>query len=265
MDGTRRMTQRLERFLRQCGTAISFSLFGLGGLVMALVVFPAVNVIFRERSRRTEVAQRIVHFTWKLFVRVIVRLRVIDFEADGEDILRNETGTLVIANHPSLIDVVLIMSLMNRTQCVVKPGVWKNPFMRGVIKATNYIPNLGDPERMIQDCVATLQAGNNLVIFPEGSRTVTGQKTRLQRGFANIAIRAQAPIRLVVVSCSPPMLRKGEKWYQVPLRRGHFRVRVCERLETENFTRSEIPSRAARNLTAHVARRFEELSAYGAT
>jgi 1-acyl-sn-glycerol-3-phosphate acyltransferase len=258
------MTRRLERLWRQFGTAISFALFGVGGLVMTVFVFPAVNLVFRDRTRRAEIAQHIVHFAWKAFVRVMVVLRVIDFEADGADILRAETGTLVIANHPSLIDVVLIMSLMDRTQCVVKPAVWKNPFMRGVIRATNYIPNTGDPEQIIHDCVSALKAGNNLVIFPEGSRTVPGQTVRLQRGFANIAIRAGAPIRLVAVSCNPPTLRKGEKWYQSPPRRPLFRVRVCDRLDTEALVRSEIPSRGARILTALVARRFEELAVHGA-
>ena len=138
---------------------------------------------------------------------------------------------MIIANHPSLIDVVLIMSLMDRTQCVVKASVRKNPFMRGVVTATNYIPNLGDPERMIEDCVTALRTGHNLLIFPEGSRTVPGKKVRLQRGFANIALKARAPVRLVTVTCNPPTLRKGEKWYQIPPRRPLFHVRVCDRLE----------------------------------
>ncbi len=258
------MVWGLERLWRLCGTAISFALFGVGWLVLALLVFPVINLIYRNRERRAEIAQRIVHATWKLFVQTMVGLRVIDFEAEGESLLRGASGTLVIANHPSLIDVVLIMSLMDRTQCVVKEGVWKNPFMRGVATATNYIPNLGDPERMIQDCVAALRAGNNLVIFPEGSRTVPGHKVRLQRGFANIAIMANAPIRLVRVSCDPPTLRKGEKWYHIPPRRPVFRVRVCDRLDVEHFSQSEIRSRAARSLTGHVARRFEEFANYGA-
>ena len=250
---------------RRFGTAISFVLFGVGGVFLALFVFPAVNIIFRSRERRTEVAQRIVHVAWQLFVGTMVTLGVIDFEVDGAEVLRGDTGTLVIANHPSLIDVVLIMSLMDRTQCLVKPGVWDNPFMRGVVAATNYIPNRGDPERVMQECVNALQTGHNLVIFPEGSRTMSGQKSRLQRGFANIALRANAPIRLVAVSCSPPTLRKGEKWYQIPARRPVFRIKVCERLEIEEYLRTEQRSRAARILTAHVSARFEELNANGTT
>ncbi|HEX4081061.1 MAG TPA: lysophospholipid acyltransferase family protein [Rhizomicrobium sp.] len=257
------MISRLERLWRQVGTAISFAVFGLGGLAMTVFVFPLVNSIFRDRSRRAEIAQRMVHRAWRIFVKTMVALRVMDFEAVGADILRREAGTLVIANHPSLIDVVLIMSLMDRTQCVVKPGVWKNPFMRGVIRATNYIPNAGDSQKMVDDCVSALKAGNNLVIFPEGSRTVSGRAMRLQRGFAAIAIRACAPIRLVFVTCNPPTLRKGEKWYRSPPRRPVFLVRVCERVDTESFARSEIASRAARTLTDYIARRFEELNCHG--
>ncbi len=204
------MSARLERLWRQVGTGISFALFGIGGLFLALLVFPALNLFVRDKARRAAMAQHTVHRTWRFFVWVMVALGVIDFEAEGAELLRRENGTLIIANHPSLIDVVLIMSLMDRTQCVVKPAVWNNPFMRGAVRATNYIPNLGDPERTLRDCVAALQTGNNLVIFPEGSRTVPGKQMHLERGFANIAIRAGAPIRLVTVTCDPPTLRKGE-------------------------------------------------------
>ena len=263
MGNARIIARRLERLWRQCGTGISFALFGIGGLFLTVFVFPAINLVFRDRARRAGAAQRTVQITWKLFVWVMVSLRAIDFETEGAEILWYETGTLVVANHPSLIDVVLMVSLMKRAQCVVKPGVWKNPFMRGVIKATNYIPNLGDPEQTLRDCVAALQAGNNLVIFPEGSRTVAGKRIHLERGFANIAIRAGAPIRLVTVSCNPPTLRKGEKWYNSPMRRPCFRVRVCDRIDTQSLYRSEVPSRAARNLTAHVTKCFEDLAANG--
>jgi 1-acyl-sn-glycerol-3-phosphate acyltransferase len=261
VSNDRSFAERLERLWRQCGTGIAFTLFGIGGLFLTLLVFPFINLAFRDRQRRALAAQRTVHATWKLFIRIVVALGVIEVETDGEDLLQSDTGTLVIANHPSLLDVVLIMSLMTRTQCVVKRGVWKNFFMRGVVRAANYIPNLGDPERTLSDCVAALQAGNNIVIFPEGSRTVPGQAMHLERGFANIAIRSGAPIRLVTVSCTPPMLRKGEKWYQSPMRRPRFRVQVCDQMDTRGLYASGIPSRDARSLTAHVTKRFEELLA----
>jgi 1-acyl-sn-glycerol-3-phosphate acyltransferase len=254
--------RRLERLYRQVGTGISFALFGVGGLVMTVTVFPLINLVCRDRVRRAAVAQWVVRHTWRFFIWMVVTLRFIDFDAEGADILGHETGTLIIANHPSLFDIVLIISMTQRAQCVVKEGAWNNPFMHGVIKASNYIPNLGDPEQTMRECVAALRAGNNLVIFPEGSRTVPGKPVHLERGFANIAIRAGAPIRLVTVCCNPPMLRKGEKWYKSPLRRPRFHVSVGERIDTAGSYRSDVPSRGARDLTAQVTKRFEEVIAH---
>lgn len=254
--------RRVERLYRQIGTGFAFALFGVGGLVLSVTLFPLFNVVYRDRDDRARIAQGTVRETWSLFVWMLVNLRLIDLETEGQDVLRQEAGTLVIANHPSLIDIVLLISLMERAQCVVKKGVWQNPFMHGVVKATNYIPNLGEPERVLRDCVAALQAGNNLVIFPEGTRTKPGREVRLERGFANIAIRAGAPIRIVTVRCDPPLLRKGEKWYKSPVRRPRFKVCVGERIETAQVLGSNSPASCARALTAQITKRFEEVIAH---
>jgi 1-acyl-sn-glycerol-3-phosphate acyltransferase len=250
------MMQLLDRGVRVVTTGIAFTLFGLGGLVLAIFVFPLFNLLVRDKARRAAYAQHTVHATWRLFVATIRFLRVISVECHGADILRQERGALIIANHPSLLDIVFLMSLMERTQCVIKAGVWKNPFMRGVVTAADYIPNLGDPEKLIRDCVAALKAGNNLVIFPEGSRTAPGQKRKYQRGFAYIALQAGAPIRLVTISCDPPSLRKGEPWYKVPPRRSHWVIRVHERIEPEAGDLEA--SLAVRRLCTQVERRIEE-------
>jgi 1-acyl-sn-glycerol-3-phosphate acyltransferase len=246
----------LDYIWRLFATALCFALFGLGGLVLALIVFPLINLLIRDRERRTAFAQGTVHAVWRLYVRIVVWVGVCTFEAHGAELLRGDRGTLVIANHPSLLDIVFIMSLMERTQCVVKAGVWNNPFMRGAVTAANYIPNMNDPEKLLEDCVAALKAGNNLVIFPEGSRTPASGKRKYQRGFAYIALRSQAPLRLVTVTCTPPTLLKGEPWYKIPPQRPHWTIRVHEHIDIEED--SAEPAIAVRRLCAQVERRIEE-------
>lgn len=253
------MISFLDRTWRLFGTALSFALFGLGGLVLALIVFPLFNLLVRDRERRAKMAQQTIHAGWRIYVRLMALTGAMSFECHGAEILRRERGALVVANHPSLIDIVLIMSCMERTQCVVKAGVWRNPFMRGAVTAADYIPNMDDPEKLLDDCVAALKAGNNLVIFPEGSRTRPGQKRKYQRGFAYIALRANAPIRLVTVTCTPPTLLKGEPWHKIPLKRPHWDIRVHESIAPhELLSESVEPSIAVRQLCAHVERRIEE-------
>ena len=248
--------RQLDRLWRLIATAISFALFGLGGLAMALTVFPLFNLLVRDGERRAALAQQTVHFIWRVYVRIMVLLGVLTYEVHGAETLRGDRGTLVVANHPSLLDIVFIMSFMERTQCVVKAGVWRNPFVNGVVTAANYIPNMDDPAGLLDACVAAIKAGNNLVIFPEGSRTPPGQKRKYQRGFAYIALRARAPVRLVTVTCAPPTLLKGQPWYTIPPRRPHWIIRVHERIDTRD--QHAEPAIAARQLCAHVERRIEE-------
>lgn len=251
----------LDRGWRLIATGLSFSLFGLGGLTLAATVFPLFNLLIRDRDRRAAMAQQTVHAAWRVFVRFMALTGVLTYVCHGRELLRGDRGVLVIANHPSLLDIVFIMSFMERTQCVVKAGVWRNPFMRGAVTAANYIPNTGDPEKLLEDCEAALRAGNNLVIFPEGSRTPPGRKRKYQRGFAYVALRAHAPIRLVTITCTPPTLLKDEPWYTIPSRRPHWVIRVHERIEPSDLLladqRAE-PAIAARRLCADVERRIEE-------
>ncbi len=195
------------------------------------------------------IAQGIVHWSFRLFVGTMTSLGVIAVEVEGKAVLRADRGRLIIANHPSLIDVVLLVSLLRRTQCVVKHQNWRNPFMRGVLVATGYIRNDDDPEQLIEACAQVLRAGENLLIFPEGSRSVPGQPRVLQRGFANIALAAQAPIRLVTIRCVPPTLTKGAKWYEIPPTRSLFTVAVHELIDVRALVGEEPPSIAVRRLT----------------
>lgn len=246
----------LDYLWRLFATGFSFFLFGLGGLVLAAIVFPFINIFFRDPERRAAIAQQTVHTVWRLYVEIMVVLGVLTYEVHGAELLRNDRGTLVIANHPSLLDIVFIMSLMKRTQCVVKGAIWRNPFTRGAVMAANYIPNNDDPQKLLDDCVAALKAGNNLVIFPEGSRTPPGQKRKYQRGFAYIALRSHAPLRLVTLTCTPPTLLKGEPWYKIPPRRPHWVLRVHDHIPVED--QDAEPAIAVRKLCAQVEQRIEE-------
>ncbi|MEX0840586.1 MAG: lysophospholipid acyltransferase family protein [Parvibaculum sp.] len=240
--------RQIDYLWRLFGTGLSFSFFGIGGLVLSLTVFPLMNLVVRDRESRAAYAQRFVHTMFRLHRNFMIVMGVLEFETHNAEALAQDKGVLVVANHPTLLDVVLLMSLMRRSQCIVKADIWHNPFMRGVVTATNYLRNDGDAETLVADCAAALASGSNLIVFPEGSRTVPGAPVKLQRGVANIAIRAGAPIRLVTIKCEPPTLMKGQKWYHIPARRMHFTVTVHGLVETGTYIGESVPSIAARRL-----------------
>ena len=136
-----------------------------------------------------------------------------------------EPGRLIVANHPTLLDVVLLVSQMPAVDCIVKRGLWRNPFLRWPVAWAGYLPN-SEGEALIEECSATLRRGHSLLVFPEGTRTVPGKPLHMQRGAAHIALAAGCDILPVTIACDPPTLFKGNPWYRVPSRRFHLHVVV---------------------------------------
>lgn len=253
-----RLLMTLDRGWRLIATALSFILFGIGGLALALAVFPFLNVGFHAKDLRQRIAQRVVQRTWRLYIRIMRLLGVLTYSCRGEALLKQDHGVMVVANHPSLLDIVFLMAFMQRTKCVVKAGVWNNPFMAGVVRAAGYIPNLGDPEQLLEDCARALREGNNVVIFPEGSRTVPGRPRKMQRGFAYAALKAGAPVRLATITVCPSTLLKGEPWYRIPLKRPHWDIQIHERIEVFDASGQDPLPVAARHLVTRVDEMMEE-------
>jgi 1-acyl-sn-glycerol-3-phosphate acyltransferase len=252
----------LERAWRLVFTGLAFVSFGLGGLLLTLTVFPLINLLIGDREQRSAAAQWVVHQAFRLHVRYMSLFGVIGVRMEGVEKLAQDRGVLIVSNHPSLLDVVLLISTMKRAQCIVKYQIWRNPFMRGVVNAVGYIRNDGDPERLIEDCAAELGAGKNIVIFPEGSRSVPGEPMKLQRGVANIAIRSGAPIRIVTIRCAPPSLMKGQKWWEIPPVRSQFTITVHGLIEMDGFMGDFNPSMAARRLNAYLVEQLNKEIAF---
>jgi len=107
---------------------------------------------------------------------------------------------------------------------------------------------------LLPDSQQRLARGDTILIFPEGTRTRYGEPLKLQRGAANIAVRAGCDLRVVHISCTQRMLDKQSRWYQIPLVKPVFTVRVQSRIDSQAFSEAEEDAQplAARRLTRHL-------------
>jgi 1-acyl-sn-glycerol-3-phosphate acyltransferase len=258
------MNAGINYYWRLFATGGCFATFGFGGLALTIFVFPFF--ILLPRKKRTLRARWVIHKSFGLFMWFMETVGIMRLEVIGGDRLRNCRKTLVLANHPTLIDVVALISLMPEASCVVKRALWKNPFLRGVVSAADYISN-SDPEKLIADCADDLVAGNPLIIFPEGTRTQPGRPVRFQRGASYIAMKSELPILPVLIHCSPSTLSKRERWYHIPHRRFHLRIEVLEPISASRWgEHDEASTIAARRLTQTLETYFtQELAHHGCT
>jgi 1-acyl-sn-glycerol-3-phosphate acyltransferase len=255
VDGKRRFS--LERCWRIAATGFCFAVFGFGGLVVLCLLFPLLRLLVWRRSLRQTLARDIVSKSFWLFCRLMTTVGVISYEVRGIEKLQRR-GLLVVANHPSLIDVVMLISLLRQPDCVVKAAAWRNPFMLGPVSLCGFIRNQNGPQ-LIDDCIASVRSGSNLIIFPEGTRTriealLLRQVNPLQRGAANIAVRGSLPLTPVVITVSEPMLTKQQPWYQAPHRRPHFVLTVFDDLSPAHIVPADaVPTLAARKVEEHLS------------
>jgi 1-acyl-sn-glycerol-3-phosphate acyltransferase len=236
------------RLWRIFGTGLVFVLFGLGALLVSLTVFPILRITSANARTARPRIQHAMQLTFRLYVELMRWLGLLTYDIDGLDRL-NVPGRLVVANHPTLIDVVFLVSFMPQVDCIVKQGLWRNPFLRWPVLWAAYIPN-SSGEALIEDCARTLRRGNSLLVFPEGTRSMPGQPLRMQRGAAHIALAAEADILPVKIFCTEPMLTKGYPWHRAPQRRPHFRIVVGAPVPPCAYTKeAEVGAVAARRLT----------------
>ncbi len=193
------------------------------------------------------------------FVRMLTGAGVIDVTAINVERLSGARGKVVVMNHPTLVDVVVLISLMPNAGCIVKQGIWRNPFMRGVVACAGYIPNRG-AELLLFDCKQVLDSGTNLIIFPEGTRTVLGSVINdFARGAANIALRTKTDILPVVLHTNASGLTKQEAWYQIPRRTIGMRIEVGETIAHIKYdTQAGGDAKMARLLTRDLEDHFRK-------
>lgn len=242
---------------RVVATGFCFFCFGVGGMLLSLFFFPLLVILPARTDFRKCLAKQIVHYTFRFFVGMMQFVGVLNLKVVDADKLK-ESGQLIVANHPTLIDVVVLVSLLAEADCIVKHALWRNIFLRGVVSSTGYISN-SQPEQLISDCVECLKRGHTLITFPEGTRTVPGRPARFQRGVANIALRANKVIRPVIIHCRPLTLSKGERWYNVPREgRVHITVHVGDPIQVQAFLQGMPVSIASRRLTGVLENYFQQ-------
>lgn len=239
----------MNRYWRSLVTSLCFIAFGVGGTLLSAIFFPLLMLSPEPPERKHRRARVIVRWCFGVLVRVLQGSGCMKLVVEGLPRLGTGRGMLIVANHPSYIDIVVLLSLVPNANCVVKGAHWRNPFYWSIVRSAGYIRN-NSPEELVDACATALEAGETLVLFPEGTRTVPGREMKFQRGAAHVALKGGALLAPVLISCNPATLSKGEPWWRAPETFFTFRVAVQEPVGTDYFVSTPVDSPVgARRLT----------------
>ena len=194
--------------------------------------------------------QRLIRGLFKRWLHVSSRIGVFDISFPDADKLRNLRATVLAPNHPSLIDAVILLSIVPNTVCIMRADLIESPFLGGAARLAGFVPNDKGPA-LIRHGIEKIRAGENLLIFPEGTRTVAQAINSFKHGFALIAKKTDAPIQTVFIEREGRYLSKGVPLLSFAPPPFRFRVHLGELLRADS-------DESAQQLSARLERYFRE-------
>ncbi len=211
------------------GTAFFF--FWSGGALLSWVILPAVRFYYEgDPLMQARRCRAWVSGGFRLHVGYMHFCRLVHF--DPRDIRRQlPDGPFVLtANHPTLIDVVLILAVYPSIYCVAKSALFKSPLVGRLLTYCDHI-DAGEGDAIsgaavLHGAIARLRAGDPVLVFPEGTRSPMRGLGHFKRGAFEISCRAGVPVVPLFIACEPPGLMKGMAWYTVPTGTMRFKMAV---------------------------------------
>ena len=208
--------------------ALQAHLLLLGLMSMAWSVAAVLLYPLLPRAAGRRIGRAYIAHVFRIFWRIAAASGMLRLHSEVLDTLRDEGGLIIVANHPSMLDALMLVARLPKSACIMKASLVHNPFLGPGARLARYIRN-DSAYGMIQCAVKDLQDGGQLVLFPEGTRTTQWPVNPFHASFALIAKRAHAPVQAVFIDTRSPYLGKGWPLWRLPPLPIEFSVRLGPR------------------------------------
>lgn len=237
----------------------SFAIFGVGSLILATSMFPIFHVLSGFSQKRFQkISRKFIQKSFVVFVHYMEFIHAIRITVEDKEKLKGVSSKVIIANHPSILDVVLLISLIPNADCIVKGTLINNWFISKIIRDL-YIPNSISFEEQLERAKKSMQNGNNLIIFPEGTRSTTGEPWQFKKGAARFALYSGSSVLPIYFGGNEKIgLRKHDKMFQYhPTERYSYELKVLPEISVSEY--NDIPmSKSAIQLTEKMHQVLEQ-------
>ncbi len=225
--------------------------FGLFSLLMGLVIIPLQKLFLRPASRARKASRAACSVFFRLFLGGLRLLGTLKMDLGDLAFYRNVKSTLVVANHPSLYDMMILISLFPNADCVVNKSLTKG-VLAWVVRGMYTLNDMGY-EALVASCRQSLADGAVIIIFPEGTRTPRQGAVPYKRGAAHIAHETGADLLPVYIGGNDKYgLGKHDPLFSYnPTEVYSYYVRPLEEVHAADYASLSSPM-AARRMTERV-------------
>jgi 1-acyl-sn-glycerol-3-phosphate acyltransferase len=230
----------------------SFFFFGFSSVILSIIVLPPMRLLVPSDERFKKYTRRLVSFWFRVFVGVMHFIGIVNLVPDDRKLYRNLSSKIIVANHPSLLDVVMLISLIPNADCIV--NAYLNYSILRFIVRQIYIVNSDNHDEIMDACIESLKKGYNLIIFPEGTRTPRTGTPIVKKGAARVAMAAGCGIVPVHIGGTDKYgLGKKDPWTGFnPVERYVYKISMKSEIHPDKYRELPVPA-AVRHLTDDVS------------
>ena len=207
----------------------------------AVTVFISCLIILSTPFSLIDRERRLAHWLGTVWGNTLMRLNPFwRVKTTGLEKIRNGRSYVLVANHASLSDIVCLFSLNHQFKWLAKKSLFKIPFLGWSMGAMGYIPlergQYGSIRTSYRQALDWLGRGISILIFPEGTRSRTGEMGKFKSGAFRLAIESGRPIVPIVLAGTQSVISKGKAAFGNP---GTASINVLSPIETKGMKLEE--------------------------
>lgn len=204
-------------------------------LVFVVFVFFLITpytLIYRLVGKDSERKRLRFHAMIQYFIGIAVRhIPGVKFQYDNRVGETFDRPAVIVANHQSHLDLLCVLQMTPKVVILTNDWVWRNPIYGAIIRYAEFYPVHDGYEALLPKLKSLVERGYSIVVFPEGTRSETGEIERFHKGAFHIAQQLGVDLLPVMIHGASHVMPKKD----IVLREGQLTVEIKERVLYESF------------------------------
>ena len=216
----------MTKFIRSVKVVTLFGLFQLFALLIRYLIFP-----FQKSSSSN---LKTLCKSWQFFLWLLKKTEVITLKIQDIEKIKNIKNSIIVSTHPSILDIVILMSIIPNSTCFVAKKLTKNPFFKGMVELL-FVVETDSINEWLDNSLKHLNNGMNLIIFPMGTRHAPNEELKIKRGAALIAQKSGVDIVALDIQTDVKFLCAHQPIYDAGTKPVEFNVNYLEKINTKEY------------------------------